>query len=83
MVHVCSIANSGYRDNFKPVHFLFYEKIFIVKKHKKSTRNPKKAKKKNAKQETFILLVSFICAKYVAFVVFCSLIFVLLVDVCL
>ena len=56
VVHVCSIANSGYRDNFKPVHFLFYEKIFIVKKHKKSTRNPKKAKKSQKKMQNKKLL---------------------------
>ena len=32
-VHVSSIVNWGYEDNFKPVYFFFYEKILIAQKH--------------------------------------------------
>ena len=50
-VHVSSVANWGYGDNFKPVHFLFYEKIFSVKKsHQKSHQKAWKSPKPKNKQ---------------------------------
>ena len=70
-VHVSSIVNWGYQDNFRPVYYFFYEKIL----------NAKKAPKR--KTSDFHPFRSFYAQKTVVFVVFCSLIFVLLVYVCL
>ena len=67
-VHVSSIVNWGYEDNFKPVYLFFLRKDF------------KRIKTTKRKTSNFYPLRSLCEQKIVAFVVFCLLIFVLLVG---
>ena len=73
-VHVSSIGNWGYGENFKPDYFFF----FFLRKNFTSTKTLT-----NAKQATFTPLE--VCAhkKPLPLLFFSSLIFVLLVNVCL
>ena len=70
-VHVSSIVKWGHQDNFKTDFFFFYEKVSYAQKAPKH------------KTSNFHLLRSLCAQKTVAFVAFCLLIFVLLVNVCL
>ena len=71
-VYASSIVNWGYQDNFKPVYFFFLRTNLD---HTKSTKTQNKRFPPSQK---------FLCTKKtIAFVVFCSLIFILLVGFCL